>query len=206
MKKILFVVLILAAVFTAGCITSPQIPQGCGGLQTDEECAASLSTTPAPTESNVVVKSEQVAATPMPTETMPLGPGEFRVIVEIKNLVHVKDTMSLKEMYDKIPKPAYEDNVLGIKVAILESTDGVLNGKVHILAKANKNIAINLQATAIDLTPEEKLQWPIGRIDGYETGIPANDFFAITMTEYNEIGSGTTAIRKVLIEGNYTVR
>ncbi len=70
MKRALFVVLILATVFTAGCITSPQIPAGCSGLQTDEECEASLSTTPAPTGSNLVVKSEQVQATPMPTEAM----------------------------------------------------------------------------------------------------------------------------------------
>ncbi len=70
MKKFLFVALILAAVFTAGCVTSPQIPPGCSGLQTDEECAASLSTTPTPTEPALVVKSEQVQATPMPTESM----------------------------------------------------------------------------------------------------------------------------------------
>ncbi len=67
MKKILFVALLLAAVITAGCITSEQIPAGCSGLQTDEECEASLSTTPTPTGSNLVVKSEQVQATPMPT-------------------------------------------------------------------------------------------------------------------------------------------
>ncbi len=70
MKKFLFVLLVLAAAITAGCVTSPQIPPGCSGLQTDEECAASLSTTPAPTGSNLVVKSEQVQATPMPTEAM----------------------------------------------------------------------------------------------------------------------------------------
>ncbi len=74
MKKILFVLLVLAAVFTAGCITSKQIPPGCGGLQTDEECAASLSSTPTPTGSSVVVKSEQVQATPMPTESMATTP------------------------------------------------------------------------------------------------------------------------------------
>ncbi len=68
--KFIFAALILAGVFTAGCVTSPQIPPGCSGLQTDEECAASLSTTPAPTGSNLVVKSEQVQATPMPTEAM----------------------------------------------------------------------------------------------------------------------------------------
>ncbi len=70
MKKVLFVLLVLAAVFTAGCITSPQIPPGCSGLQTDEECAASIATTPTPTESTLVVKSEQVQATPMATEAM----------------------------------------------------------------------------------------------------------------------------------------
>ncbi len=71
MKKILFVLFVLAAVFTAGCITSSQIPPGCGGLQSDEECAASIASTSTPTEPTLVVKSAEVAATPMATESMP---------------------------------------------------------------------------------------------------------------------------------------
>ncbi len=189
MKKILFVLLVLAGVLTAGCITSPQIPPGCGGLQTDEECEASLSTTPAPTGSNLVVKSEQVAATPVATEAMVTTASDCSKLnwkkEELKT-VNV-DGLTVEKIFNSATTLC-DDGVLVVKAVVREGESlptRPLNGlgetfgkgSIQIIEqnKANRAIRTKINITELNPTPEVKYWYPVDRIyggDGFG-GIPA---------------------------------
>ncbi len=165
MKKFLFVLVVLAAAITAGCITSPQIPPGCSGLQTDEECAASLATTPAPTGSNLVVKSEQVQVTPMPTESMPVKSVPTKACSikttwkkEQLGSARVDPKSSSEENYNNATTMLCSDGVLVTK-AVIATT-----GEIEVLIKntGDEIITINMELSALNLTPEEKRLYPGG--------------------------------------------
>ncbi len=170
LKKILFVLLVLAGVLTAGCITSSQIPPGCGGLQSDEDCAASIASTPTPTGSNLVVKSEQVQATPMPTEAMPTEACSIKTTWKKEqlgsvrvNTVRVNTVWPIEENYNNATTTLCSDGVLVIK-AVVETT-----GEIEILAKnmGNEIITMDMLGSAQSLDAEEKRLYRNGRTYGF---------------------------------------